>query len=63
MIDTSPYRMVLGKVCYLPIKLEHKAYWSIKKLHLDVLLANRKKITQLHKLEEIKLHAYENTKL
>ncbi|XP_049378131.1 uncharacterized protein LOC125842892 [Solanum stenotomum] len=62
-IGTSPYRMVFGKICYLLAELEHKAYWEIKKLNLDAELAGKKRITQLHKLEEFRVHAYENAKL
>ncbi|GJT03401.1 reverse transcriptase domain-containing protein [Tanacetum coccineum] len=29
-IGCTPYKLVYGKACYLPIKLEHKAYWALK---------------------------------
>ena len=41
-IGMSPYRIFFGKPCYLPLELEYKAMWSIKKLNFDSRLLKRK---------------------
>ncbi|GJX89767.1 reverse transcriptase domain-containing protein [Tanacetum coccineum] len=30
-IGSTPFRIVYGKACHLPIEMEHKAYWALKK--------------------------------
>ncbi|GJY25385.1 reverse transcriptase domain-containing protein [Tanacetum coccineum] len=37
-IGCTPYKLVYGKSCHLPIELEHKSYWALKHLTENSLI-------------------------
>jgi len=59
----SPFRLVYGKACHLPVELEHKANWVICKLNLDIDAAGKHQRLQLCELDELRLDAYESSRI
>ena len=57
----SPYRVVFGKPCHLPMEIEHRAYWAVKSCNFSLDQAGEERKLQLNELDEIRLKAYQNS--
>ena len=59
-LGMSPFRIVYGKACHLPVDIEHRAYWATRILNMDSTVAGEKQMLQLSELDEFRNEAYEN---
>nr|GEX11570.1 hypothetical protein [Tanacetum cinerariifolium] len=61
LVGCTPYRLVYGKSCHLPLELEHKAYWALKHTNFNLKTARDHQKLQLNELNELRDQAYENS--
>nr|GEW28368.1 reverse transcriptase domain-containing protein [Tanacetum cinerariifolium] len=60
-IGCTPYHLVYGKSCHLPLELEHKAYWVLKHVNFNFKTASDHRKLQLNELNELRDQAYESS--
>ena len=57
-IAISPFQLIYGKACHLPVELEYKSYWALKTLNLYSKVVGLKRKLQIQELKEMRLNAY-----
>ena len=62
-VGMSLYRIVYGKACHLLVKLEHKAYWAIRMINMNVEMVWKKRMLRLNELDELRQNAYDSSRI
>nr|GEX10406.1 hypothetical protein [Tanacetum cinerariifolium] len=59
-LGTTPFRIIYGKACHLPVELEHKAYQALTTCNIDLTKAEASRFLQINELDELRLDSYES---
>nr|GEX54788.1 reverse transcriptase domain-containing protein [Tanacetum cinerariifolium] len=60
-VGYTPYQLVYGKACHLPLELEYKAFWALKHANFNLKTVGDHRKLQLNELSELRDQAYENS--
>nr|GEU74565.1 hypothetical protein [Tanacetum cinerariifolium] len=57
----TPFIIIYGKACHIPIKLEYKAYWALKACNMDLTKARANRFLHINEQDKLRLDAYESS--